>query len=354
MNRLKAKPNINVFDVAKAAGVSVATVSRAFNIPNRVSAASREKVLAVAKELGYSPDPAAKALRLRKSFIIGAVIPSLDYSMFARLTHAFEEQLTAAGYSVFVVTNGFDNRNMLEAVKRIVERGAEALLLVGKMEDPKLKAYLADKQIPCVTTYSYNDDDLVPSIGFDNFVATKQAVEFLLRLGHREMAIIAGPLQGNDRQQARLNGFETTMRAHGLGDKLHVIEKSYGSATHQGADAMRQIHYEFPGVTAVVCNADIFALSAIAECRRLGLRVPEDMSVVGFDDDDYTTIFSPALTTIAVPAAEMGRLAARSLIGALAHGSKIMPARLDTQLIVRESTSIPRVAVDNETPNALA
>jgi LacI family transcriptional regulator len=354
MNRQKAKPNINVFDVAKAAGVSVATVSRAFNIPNRVSAVSREKVLAVAKELGYSPDPAAKALRLRKSFIIGAVIPSLDYSMFARMTHAFEEQLTAAGYSVFVVTNGFDNSNMLDAVKRIVERGAEALLLVGKVEDPKLKSYLADKQIPCVTTYSYNEDDVVPSIGFDNFAATRQAVEFLIRLGHREMAMIAGPLQGNDRQHARLSGFEKTMQAHGLGDKVHIIEKSYGLATHQGADAMRQIYHEFPNVTAVVCNADVFALSAIAECRRLGLRVPEDMSVVGFDDDDYTTIFSPALTTIAVPAAEMGRLAARSLIGALTHGGKVMPARLDTQLIVRESTSVPRVATDSTMSNAIA
>jgi LacI family transcriptional regulator len=352
MNRKKAKPN--VFDVAKAAGVSIATVSRAFNIPNRVGAEARQRVLAVAKELGYSADPAAKALRLRKSFIIGAVIPSLDYSMFARMTHAFEEQLTAAGYSVFVVTTGFDNRNMLDAVKRIVERGAEALLLVGKMEDPKLKEYLTEKQIPCVTTYSFNDDDVVPSIGFDNFAATKQAVEFLIRLGHRQMAMIAGPLQGNDRQQARVTGFEKTMQTHGLGDGIHVIEKSYGSAMHQGADAMRQIHHELPDVTAVVCNADVFALSAIAECRRLGLRVPEDMSVVGFDDDDYTTIFSPALTTIAVPAVEMGRLAARSLIGALTQGRKVMPARLDTQLIVRDSTSVPRVSVSGTAPNVVA
>jgi LacI family transcriptional regulator len=341
MNRQKAKSN--VFDVAKAAGVSVATVSRVFNVPDRVGTAAREKVHNAARQLGYSPNPAAKALRLQKSFIIGAVIPSLDYSMFARLTHAFEEQLTAAGYSVFVVTTGFDNRNMLDTVKSIVERGAEALLLVGKMEDPRLRSYLEEKQIPCVTTYSYNDDEIVPAIGFDNFTATKQAVEFLIRLGHRQMAMVAGPLLGNDRQQARVSGFEETMRAHGLNDGIHIVEKSYGAAMMQGADAMRQIHHEFPDVTAVVCNADVFALSAIAECRRLGLRVPEDISVVGFDDDDYATIFSPALTTIAVPAAEMGRHAARSLIGALTMGQKIMPARLDTQLIVRESTSVPRI-----------
>jgi LacI family transcriptional regulator len=301
-------------------------------------------------QLGYSPNTADKALRLQKSFIIGAVIPSLDYSMFARMTHAFEEQLTAAGYSVFVVTNGFDNRNMLDAVKKIVERGAEALLLVGKIEDPRLRSYLEETQIPCVTTYSYNEDPIVPSIGFDNYAATKQAVEFLIRLGHRNMAMVAGPLQGNDRQQARMRGFEETMRAHGLNDGIHIIEKSYGAAMMQGADAMRQIYYEFPGVTAVVCNADVFALSAIAECRRLGLRVPEDISVVGFDDDDYTTIFSPALTTIAVPAAEMGRHAARSLIGALTAGRRVMSARLDTQLVVRESTSVPRIATAKISP----
>jgi len=344
------KAKANVFDVAKAAGVSVATVSRAFNIPDRVGAEAREKVFNAAMQLGYSPNPAAKALRLQKSFIIGAVIPSLDYSMFARMTHAFEEQLTAAGYSVFVVTNGFDNRNMLDAVKKIVERGAEALLLVGKIEDPRLRSYLEETQIPCVTTYSYNEDPIVPSIGFDNYAATKQAVEFLIRLGHRNMAMVAGPLQGNDRQQARMRGFEETMRAHGLNDGIHIIEKSYGAAMMQGADAMRQIYYEFPGVTAVVCNADVFALSAIAECRRLGLRVPEDISVVGFDDDEYTTIFSPALTTIAVPAAEMGRHAARSLIGALTAGRRVMSARLDTQLVVRESTSVPRIATAKISP----
>jgi LacI family transcriptional regulator len=354
MNRPKAKAKSNVFDVAKAAGVSVATVSRTFNLPERVGAAARAKVLVAAQELGYSPNPAAKALRLQKSFIIGAVIPSLDYSMFARMTHAFEEQLTAAGYSVFVVTTGFDNRDMLGAVKKIVERGAEALLLVGKMEDARLRRYLAETQIPCVTTYSYNEDEIVPSIGFDNFAATRQAVEFLIRLGHRQMAMVAGPLLGNDRQLARLGGFEETMRAHGLADGIHIIEKSYGAAMMQGADAMRQIYHEFPQVTAVVCNADVFAFSAIAECRRLGLRVPEDISVVGFDDDDYTTIFSPALTTIAVPAAEMGRHAARSLIGALTMGRKVMPARLDTQLIVRESTSVPRAVATRMPPKAVA
>jgi len=340
----KPRRKANVIDVAKAAGVSVATVSRTFNLPHLVRDEVRAKVAAAAQALGYSANPSAKALRLQKTFIIGAVIPTLDYSIFARLVHSFEEHMTAAGYSVFVLTTGFDNENMLDSVRRLVERGAEALLTVGRIDDAKLRQYLLEKHIPCVTTYSYTGDEQFPSVGFDNYVCTRQIVEFLIRLGHRRMAMIAGPIKGNDRQQDRIRAFEQTLLAHGIDQGYHIIEKSYGSAIFQGAEAMRQIHGEHPEVTAVVCNSDIFAFSAIAECRRLGLRVPEDMSISGFDDDDYTSIFEPALTTIAVPATEMGKHAAQALINVLTLGRKMTSVQLATKLIVRDSTSTPRAA----------
>ncbi|CAM2157924.1 LacI family transcriptional regulator [Paraburkholderia tropica] len=337
----KPRQKANVTDVAKAAGVSVATVSRAFNLPHLVREEVREKVLAVARKLGYSANPSAKALRLQKTHIIGAVIPTLDYSIFARLVHSFEEKMSAAGYSVFVLTTGFDNTNMFEQVRALVEKGAEALLFVGRIDDERLREYLVDKDIPCVSTYSFTNDEQFPSIGFDNYAATKQMVEFLLRLGHKRMVMMAGPVRGNDRQQSRIQAFEDTLKAHGLEDECHIIEKSYGSAVFRGGEAMRQIHDEFPGTTAVVCNSDIFAFSAIAECRRLGLKVPDDISVTGFDDDDYTTIFEPPLTTISVPAPEMGLHAAQSILDALSDRKKIMSVRLDTKLVVRDSTSIP-------------
>ncbi|MGS0625899.1 LacI family DNA-binding transcriptional regulator [Ralstonia sp. VS2407] len=338
----KISRKVNVTDVAKAAGVSVATVSRAFNLPHLVREEVRNKVTSVARKMGYSPNPSAKALRTQKTHIIGAIVPTLDYAMFARLIHSFEEQLTAAGYNVFVVTTGFDNSHMFETTRKLVEKGVDGLLLVGKIEDERLREYLAEKQIPCLTTYSYSEDALVPSIGFDNYIATKQVMEFLLRLGHRKFVMIAGPTKGNDRQQSRIAAFWDALHAHGVDTaNCHVIEKSYGAAVFRGGEAMRQIHAEFPETTAVVCNSDIFAFSVLAECRRLGLRVPEDISVVGFDDDDYTSVFFPALTTVSVPAIEMGRYAAQALVGALVEGRKILPIRMDTKLVVRESTSIP-------------
>jgi LacI family transcriptional regulator len=330
-------------DVAKAAGVSVATVSRAFNLPHLVRDEVREKVLEVARKMGYSANPSAKALRLQKTHIIGAVIPTLDYSFFARLVDGFGERMSAAGYSVFVLTTGFDNTKMFEPVRALVEKGAEALLFVGSIDDERLRQYLIDKDIPCVSTYSFTNDEQFPSIGFDNYAATKQMVEFLLRLGHKRMVMIAGPVHGNDRQQSRIRAFEETVKAHGLSDGCHVIEKSYGSAVFRGGEAMRQIRAEYPETTAVVCNSDTFAFSAIAECRRMGLRVPEDISVSGFDDDDYATIFHPPLTTISIPAPEMGQHAAQAILNAVNEQRKITSVRLDTKLVVRDSTSVPPV-----------
>jgi LacI family transcriptional regulator len=343
----KPRARVNVTDVAKAAGVSVATVSRAVNLPHLVKEDLREKVLAVARQMGYSANPSAKALRLQKTHIIGAVIPTLDYSIFARLVDAFEERMTAAGYSVFVLTTGWDNTRMFDSVSKLVERGAEGLLFVGRIDDERLREYLIEKDLPCVTTYSFTNDANFPSIGFDNYAATKQMVEFLLRLGHKKLVMMAGPVHGNDRQQARIQAFKDTLEAHGLGDYCHVIEKSYGSAVFRGAEAMRQIRSEYPDATAVVCNSDIFAFSAVAECRRMGLRVPDDISISGFDDDDYTTIFEPPLTTISVPAPEMGQHAAQSLLNSLNEQRKITSIRLDTKLVVRESTSIAPAGKSN-------
>lgn len=336
------KRKTSVIDVAKAAGVSVATVSRAFNLPEMVREGVREQIFRVAQELGYSPNPAAKALRLQKSFAIGVVIPSLNYAIFARLVESFQETLSAAGYSTLVLTAGFDNGALFEPVRKLIERGIDGLLTVGRLDDEELKAYLLEKQIPCVTTYSYTNDPDIPSIGFDNYEASSRVVEFLLQLGHTHLAMFAGPVKGNDRQQERVRAFNDVTARHGLSENCVVFTRDYKDAPRHGSEVLRLIRDQHPKITAVVCNSDIFAFSIIAECRKLGLSVPKDLSVTGFEDDVYTSLFEPALTTVAVPARELGNYAAEELIKAIASGEKIPSIRLDTQLIARSSTSTPR------------
>lgn len=336
----KLKKRAGVLDVARAADVSVATVSRAFNIPDLVKADVRRHVLATAQRLGYAANPAAKALRSRKTHIVGAAIPTLDYAIFAKMINHFQDVFSRQGYMTIVATTGFEHANVFEKVKTLVDRGAEALLLVGAIEDPALVHYLKEPHIPVVTTYSYITDEIVPCIGFDNYNATKSAMEYLADLGHRHFAMIAGNPKGSDRQRSRISAYRDFISARKLEGGEHVVIRDF--TIRDGADAMRTVLEKFPDTTALVCNTDVVAFGALSESRRLGLRIPQDISIVGFDDAEYAAQLDPPLTTIAVPAEEMGRLSAEMLHASLLTGETPRFVRLDSQLIVRKSACPPR------------
>jgi LacI family transcriptional regulator len=330
---------VTVFDVARKAGVSIATVSRAFTSPEVVREDVRNNVLEIARKLGYSPNAAAKAFRLQRTHIVGAVIPTLDYAIFARMISSFQETLANFNYMTIVLSTGFDNTTICDKVKLLVDRGAEALLLVGGVEDPELKKYIEDLSIPVVTTYSYLTDELVPSIGFDNYAATKSAMDYLIGLGHQEFAMIAGSPRGNDRQRSRIQSYQDALQNAGARGADRVLIRPF--SIDDGAAAMRQIHAQYPFVTAVVCNTDIFAFGVLTECKALGVAVPEQISVTGFDDADYTSRLDPPLTTISVPAQEMGTQAALALHAALTEKRALTSRCLDTTLRVRNSAARP-------------
>ncbi|MGH6938114.1 LacI family DNA-binding transcriptional regulator, partial [Hypericibacter sp.] len=242
---MKAKTKVS--DVANRAGVSVATVSRSFNNPEAVREDVRRRVIEAAQALGYSPNPAAKALRMQRTHIVGAVVPTLDYAIYAQMLNSFQAAMSAAGYMVFMLAAGFDNTNLYEPVRQLVDRGAEGLLIVGKIEDTRLLKFLEDGRIPTVLTYSYQPDGPFPSIGFDNYAATRQLADFLVRLGHKHMVMISGRTRGNDRQQARVRAFREAAADAGITKTTHVIERPYSLL--EGAAAMRSIYVEHPATT---------------------------------------------------------------------------------------------------------
>ncbi|MFO1169731.1 MAG: LacI family DNA-binding transcriptional regulator [Hyphomicrobiaceae bacterium] len=336
----RARPN--VADVARRSGVSVATVSRAFNAPGIVSDDVRERVLKAASDLGYAPNAAAKALRLQRTHIVGAIVPTLNYAIFASMLNAFQAQLAKAGHMLFLATTGFDNRALLAPARQLVERGAEALLIVGRIDDPALTAYLAERRIPVVTTYSYLAGNQIPSIGFDNDAASRELIGYLLDLGHRHLAMITASTQGNDRQQARVRAFGEALAEAGIRGKPIIVERTHAIA--DGASALREIRTRHPEVTAIVCNSDVLAIGALAEAKRMGLRVPGDLSITGHDDQEFAGLTEPALTTIAVPAEEMGVRAAEALLEATRDGRRLSPkgVELPTRLVIRGSTGKPR------------
>lgn len=333
------RDKITVLDVAKKAGVSIATVSRSFTSPGVVREDVRNNVLEIAKKMGYSPNAAAKAFRLQKTHIVGAAIPTLDYAIFAKLISSFQETLANFNYMTIVLSTGFDNTSILDKVKLLVDRGAEALLLVGGVEDEELRKYVKGLTIPIVTTYSYLPDEIVPSIGFDNYAATTSAMDYLLGLGHRDFAMIAASPRGNDRQRARIQAYKDALQKAGAAGADRILIRPY--TIEDGANAMRQVHDQYPTVTAVVCNADIFAFGALTECKAMGIAVPDQLSVIGFDDHDFTSRLDPPLSTIAVPAREMGTQAALALHAALIEKRPVTSKCLDTTLRVRQSAVRP-------------
>ncbi|NEY90358.1 LacI family DNA-binding transcriptional regulator [Tabrizicola oligotrophica] len=326
--------------VAKAAGVSPATVSRAFNLPELVNDAVRARILAVAAEQQYRPDPAARALRSRRTHMIGVALPTLDYSIFARLINRFQSRFAEEGYTTIILTTGFDNRNIHDSVQLLLDRGAEAVLLVGAVEDAKVNEILAETQVPFVTTYSFPKGSAVPAVGFDNGEATQAATEHLLALGHRHFAMIAGLTDGNDRQRDRIAAYRRCLERAGATGADRVVCHGFDMAA--GGRALAEIMDHYPDTTAIVCNTDIFAVGAYAECRKRGIRVPDDLSIIGFDDAEYAPLLDPPLTTIAVPADEMGLCAAEALLAALKSKAPPQERCMDTTLTLRGSTAAPR------------
>ncbi len=327
-------------DVAKLAGVSAATVSRAINSPEKVSTALRERVAAAVDTLHYVPNGPARALASRRSRTIGAVVPTLDIAIFASGVVALQNRLNAFGYTLLVANAEYDLEKEAKEVRALIERGVDGLVLVGNLHAPSVHKLLAQNRVPYVNTYSFDPGDSSPCIGFDNHGAAYRMVEYLLDLGHRHFGVITSPVRNNDRIAARRDGALAALAEHGVGaGRTAVLEVPYTIA--DGRTALRSLVETGRALTAVVCTADVLAIGALQECRVLGIRVPEAVSVSGFDDLDLAVHLEPPLTTVRAPASELGQKAADYLLTRIRGGTVPERVELNASLIVRGSTGPP-------------
>jgi LacI family transcriptional regulator len=318
-------------DVAKVAGVSPATVSRVINSPEKVSAELRERVGAAVEKLHYVPDGAARALASRQSRTIGAVVPTLDIAIFAA---------GDAGFTLLVANAEYDPKKEAQEVRALIERGVDGLVLVGGTHAPEVYDLLQTRGIPYVNTYHYASDRKHPCIGVDNRLAASRVVDYLYDLGHREFAVITSPIKHNDRIAARRDGFVEQLSARGV--KLQarrILEVPYSMA--DGRIALRSVVEGRGRITAVMCTNDVLAIGALFECRALGVAVPQTLSVTGFDDLDLAMHVDPALTTVHVPASELGRRAADLVLAQISQTEVPNRVELPANLIVRASTGRP-------------
>jgi LacI family transcriptional regulator len=322
-------------EVAKLASVSPATVSRAFNTPALLNPVTLRRVSEAAERLSYLPDGLARSLRRNRSMIIGAVMPSLRHAYFATTVEGLQFEIARNGYTLLLGVAGFDEKAELAAVRSMIQQGVDGFILVGRQHDPNLLPLLRERNKPFILTWSYDRE--LPSVGFDHRTAIQAAVDHLLDLGHEEFVVLMA-FPAIDRERERSAGVEDALRRRGRPFGADRVIDAGGSALQDGRNAFRAARTRFPGATAFVCANDLLAAGALIECSANGLAVPAQVSIVGYGDLDIAAAMNPSITTVRIPAENMGRLAARSLLARLSDRAELEHIELATELVVRGST----------------
>jgi LacI family transcriptional regulator len=325
-------------DVALAAGVSTATVSRALSRPERVSQKTRDKVQAQIEKLRYVPDAAGRALASGRTQTIGCVIPTLDLAIFARSTHAMQVSLAQSGYQLLVASHNYDLAMEMDLIKALMHRGVDALVLVGAEHQAQVWSQIKSWNKPVLLTWSC--DDRLPSVGFDNQEIAAFAARHLLELGHQKIGMISGYTQYNDRAQQRKEGFLAAIANSGkvcIQDWICEQDLSISG----GRQGLRQIWAQASQPTALVCGNDLLAIGALLEAQEMGLNVPGDVSICGIDNHELAGELKPGLTTVSLPTSDLGRIAAAQILRILEGEPVPQKSLLPFHLVRRDSTGAP-------------
>ena len=329
---------IRIEDVARIAGVSTATVSRALSQPQRVRDDTRELVQRAVAKLGYVPDAAGRALASGRTRTVGCVIPTLDHAIFARSTHALQNALSQAGYQLLVASHNYDPVQEMALVQALQQRGVDALVLVGAEHHRQLWKSLTGWRNPVLLTWAC--DPRLPSVGFDNHAIGALATRHLLDLGHRRIGMISGHTGHNDRARARMAGVRDTLARAGkaLGEEAVSEQALNISGGRLGLTALLKAAKP---PTAIVCGNDLLATGALLQAQRQGLNIPADLSICGIDNHELAAEMNPGLTTVSLPAQDLGRIAASQILAALGGEPIAQQSLLPFELLVRGTTAKP-------------
>lgn len=322
-------------DVAKLAGVSTATVSRVVNSRGVVTDEVRARVEQAIEALHYVPHAGARALALRRSGTLGAIIPTLNNAIFAEGINGFERCAQSLGYTFILAVSNNDPKQHADLVVRMIERGVDGLLLVGNDHDPAVFDRLEQASVGHVCTWAFDEHARAPNIGFDNAHAMHALVDHLVEHGHRKFGMLAGHSARNDRARERIRGVVNRLNFHGVAlPPRCIVEVDYA------IKEARKGFWELINndISAIICGNDVIAQGALLEALKMGLSIPEDLSITGFDDLELSAELHPALTSVDVSAHRMGEQAAHALVHAVENKTDVVSARLDTQFVIRETS----------------
>lgn len=322
--------------IADMVGVSVATVSRALNNPEKVKAETRKKILQACEDKGYVYNAAAADLVKQKSSVIGVLIPNAQTPLFASTLIGIQDCLQKVGYSMIAGNTKYDDKIESRLLLQFNQRQVAGILRAGFRNNSEgFEQWLKSANIPCVIMLEKLENSGLNYVGIDNYQAALSMVNYLLSLRHRRIGLIVGPFSLSERVNQRFLGYRSALEAAGYEyDPSLVIETEV--SLNNGAKALQELLSRPNPPTAVFAAADYFALGALRAAHEKGLKIPEDLSIAGFGDIDVAAYSNPPLTTVRVPGYQCAYKAAEVLLKLITEGEKKLSQYcLDTELIIR-------------------
>jgi LacI family transcriptional regulator len=329
-----------IHDVAQRAGVSITTVSRTINMPSLVDPATAAVVRSAIEELKYFPDSHARSLVSGKSRILGLIVSDITNPFFPELVKGFSDAVVSHGYDILVSSTNYDSSQMALSVRRMLERKVDGVAIMTTEMDESLIDPFSHRKVPLVFLDVGTVADRISNIVVDYESGIDEAVDHLVALGHRRIGFISGPLNLKS-ARIRKTAFLRSLSRYGISEDDRLVQEG-DHKVGGGLAAMERMLQVPVHPTAVLASNDLTAFGMMRAVRRAGMRVPQDISVVGFDDIWLAEFMDPPLTTVRLSREEIAQLACRALLDDLAKSPDPRQQRefsVETHLIIRESTA---------------
>jgi DNA-binding LacI/PurR family transcriptional regulator len=329
---------MNMAKIAKLAGTSVATVSRAFKSPEVVSPRVRKRIMKIAEDQNYVYHAAAADLARQHSNFIGVLVPTANKSVFGETLMAIQEKAQECQLFPIIGNTLYDKELESGILRSFQERRTAGIIFTGfTFGQERLIQKLIEQGIACVVIWEKLENTAISYVGFDNFKAAYSATEYLINIGHKRIGLIVGPYEKVGRVNKRYLGYRQALCDHRLPiDNALIL--SAEPDLFEGREAMRQLLSLPQRPSAVFAASDRLAIGSLAATKEFGLRVPRDISIMGFDDVEFAAFTDPPLTTVRVPARKIGHLAVTVLQELIENRTdKIRRYCLDTDLVIRDS-----------------
>ena len=334
-----APTEMNIKKVAARAKVSTATISRTINNSAAVSPDTAKKVWKAIRELGYYPNTQARALVSGRSKIFGLIISDIANPFFPELVKSFDDTAIRHGYDVIVANTDYDSDRMNICARRMIERQVDAVAIMTSEIDEALIDELSRRKLPIVFLDHGHPGPLISNIVVDYGKGIREAVQHLAGLGHRNIGFVSGPLALKSARTRRA-AFLRCLKECGIGEHHQIVVEG-NHKVDGGERAMQQLLAMQPAPTAVLTSNDLTAIGVLRAIHYAGLRVPDDISVIGFDDIELSQYTQPALTTVRLSREELGRCAFEALYRTLQNGNREgQQIKISTTLVIRDSTSV--------------